>query len=255
VAALPADQRITGLDKILSASGQTPEQWVNEAYGNTKLKDPVFAKDLVGKPAAEIGKTDDPFIRLAVSLQPMSEEINKVQESFGINVEALRKEYLDALFEWKGTNMYPDANRTIRFTWGPVKGYSPADAVWYNPFTTLKGVLDKNTGEEPFNAPEGLFALKEKKDFGTFTDPELSDVPVAFLNQCDITGGNSGSPVMNAKGEIIGIAFDGNYESLISDWQYDYAMQRCIAVDFRYVLFVTGKYGNAGFLLDEMGVK
>lgn len=253
--ALPADQRITGLDKILSASGQTPEQWVNEAYSNTKLKDAAFAKSLIGKPAAEIEKTDDPFIRLAVSLQPMSEEIGKAQESFGINVEALRKEYLDALFEWKGSNMYPDANRTIRFTWGPVKGYSPADAVWYQPFTTLQGVLDKNTGEEPFNAPEGLVSLEEKKDYGTFTDPELSDVPVAFLNQCDITGGNSGSPVMNAKGEIIGIAFDGNYESLISDWQYDYALQRCIAVDFRYVLFITGKYGNAGFLLDEMGVK
>ena len=129
---------------------------MNEAYSNTKLKDPVFAKSLVGKPAAEIEKTDDPFIRLAVSLQPMSEEIDKAQESFGINVEALRKEYLDALFEWKGTYMYPDANRTIRFTWGPIKGYSPADAVWYHPFTTLKGVLDKNTGEEPFNAPEGL---------------------------------------------------------------------------------------------------
>jgi len=185
----------------------------------------------------------------------MSEEINKVQESFGINVEALRKEYLDALFEWKGTTMYPDANRTIRFTWGPIKGYSPADAIWYQPFTTLNGVLDKNTGEEPFNAPEGLFALREKKDYGPFTDPELSDIPVAFLNQCDITGGNSGSPVMNAKGEIIGIAFDGNYESLISDWQYDYALQRCIAVDFRYVLFVTEKFGHADFLLEEMGVK
>jgi hypothetical protein len=185
----------------------------------------------------------------------MSEEIEKSMESFGINVEALRKEYLDALFEWKGSNMYPDANRTIRFTWGPIKGYSPADAIWYRPFTTLQGVVDKNTGEQPFNAPEGLVALEENKDYGPFSDPDLSDVPVAFLNQCDITGGNSGSPVMNAKGEIIGIAFDGNYESLISDWQYDYALQRCIAVDFRYVLFVTGKYGNAGFLLDEMGVK
>ena len=254
-AALPSDQRITGLDNILSASGKTPEQWVDDAYSITKLKDPSFSKILIGKPAAEIEKNDDPFIRLAVSLWSMSEEIGNAQESFGINVEALRKEYLDALFEWKGTTMYPDANSTIRFTWGPIKGYSPADAIWYQPFTTLRGVLEKNTGVEPFNAPEGLFTLREKKDYGPFADPELSDVPVAFLNQCDITGGNSGSPVMNAKGEIIGIAFDGNYESLISDWQYDYALQRCIAVDFRYVLFVTEKFGHADFLLEEMGVK
>jgi hypothetical protein len=116
-------------------------------------------------------------------------------------------------------------------------------------------MVDKNTGAEPFNAPEGLVTLEEKKDFGRWKDPELKDIPIAFLNQCDITGGNSGSPVMNANGEIIGIAFDGNYEAMISDWQYDYTLQRCIAVDMRYVLFITEKFGNASFILDEMGIK
>jgi S1-C subfamily serine protease len=86
--------------------------------------------------------------------------------------------------------------------------------------------VDKNTGVEPFDAPAGLVSLEEKKDFGRWKDPELNDVPVAFLNQCDITGGNSGSPVMNSKGEIIGVAFDGNYEAMISDWKYDYTLQR-----------------------------
>jgi hypothetical protein len=253
-AALPADQRITGLESILTGSGMTPEQWVDKAYTTTKMKDPEFAKSLVGKSSAEIEKTGDPFIKLAMSLYPMSEEINKRSEVFAANVTALRKDYMDALYEWKGTSMYPDANGTIRFTWGPVKGYKPADAVWYYPFTSLQGVVDKSTGLEPFNAPDALVALEEKKDFGKWTDPELNDVPVAFLNQCDITGGNSGSPVLNAKGEIIGVAFDGNYEAMISDWQYDYALQRCIAVDFRYVLFVTEKFGHAGFLLKEMGI-
>ena len=254
-AALPADQRITGLEYILSGSGKSPDQWVDEAYSTTRLKDPEFAKSLIGKSSAEIVKTGDPLIRMAMSLYPMSEEISKITGAFGSNVTALRKEYINALYEWKGSNMYPDATGTIRFTYGPIKGYRPADAVWYYPFTTLQGVLEKNTGAEPFDAPAALVALEEKKDFGRWKDPVLNDVPVAFLNQCDITGGNSGSPVMNAKGEIIGVAFDGNYEAMIGDWKYDYELQRCISVDMRYVLFVTEKFGNAGFLLDEMGVK
>jgi hypothetical protein len=150
--------------------------------------------------------------------------------------------------------MYSDANFTIRFTWGPVKGYKPADAVWYYPFTSLNGVLGKNTGIEPFNAPPELVNLQKTKDFGKWADPDLNDVPVAFLNQCDITGGNSGSPVMNGKGEIIGVAFDGNYEAMISDWQYDYELQRCIAVDIRYVLWIMDVYAGAGHLVNEMTI-
>ena len=96
--------------------------------------------------------------------------------------------------------------------------------------------------------------LYNKKDFGNWMNPELNDVPVEFTNYCDITGGNSGSPVMNAKGELIGLAFDGNYEAMISDWQYDIDMQRTICVDIHYVLFITEKFAKAEFLLDEMGV-
>ena len=254
-AKLPVGQRISGLEYILTGSGKSPDQWVDEAYSSTKFKDPEFAKSLIGKSSIDIEKTSDPFIRLSMSIYPMSEEITKTQEAFNANVTFLRKDYMDALYEWKGNSMYPDASGTIRFTWGPIKGYKPADAVWYYPLTSLQGVVDKNRGVEPFDAPAALVSLEEKKDFGRWKDPKLNDVPVAFLNQCDITGGNSGSPVMNANGEIIGIAFDGNYEAMISDWNYDYALQRCIAVDIRYVLFVTEKFGNAGFILDEMGLK
>ena len=114
-------------------------------------------------------------------------------------------------------------------------------------------MLEKNTGEEPFDAPEKLIKLYENKDFGSYMDPRLKDVPIAFLHQCDITGGNSGSPVLNAKGELIGCAFDGNYEAMISDWQYDPVLQRTISVDIRYVMFVTEKFGDAAFVLQEMG--
>jgi hypothetical protein len=251
---LPPNQRITGLDYIFSDPSKTLEQFVDAAYQSTKLGDMEYAKGLFLKKPEELSRLNDPFLRMCQAMLPMSEEIAKTNESFAANVTALRKVYLDGLYAWKGTGMYPDANGTMRFTWGPVKGYRPADAVWYEPFTSLEGVVEKNTGQEPFNAPSALVDLFQQQDFGAWMDQELNDVPVAFLNQCDITGGNSGSPVMNAKGELIGVVFDGNYEAMISDWQYDYKLQRAISVDIRYVLFVTEKLGKAGFLLDEMGV-
>jgi hypothetical protein len=251
---LPQNQRITGLESILTSDSKSVEQFVNEAFRSSKLTDVNYAKTLYKKSTKELQALNDPFINLAYSIDPMAVDIQNITTKFGNNVTELRKVYLDGLFEWKGTGMYPDANGTKRLTWGKVKGYHPADAVWYYPFTTLEGVVEKNTGTEPFNAPASLVDLYNKKDFGRWVNPALKDVPLAFLNQCDITGGNSGSPVMNAKGEICGLAFDGNYESMISDWQYDYVLQRCINVDIHYVLFITEKVGKAGFLLDEMEI-
>jgi hypothetical protein len=251
---LPKDQQIKELDYILNNPSKSIEQFVDEASKTSKLNDAEYAKSLLNKSSAELEATNDPFIILSARLYPLSEEIRKANEVFGANVTYLRKDYIDALYEWKGKGLYPDANGTMRFTSGPIKGYAPEDAVWYYPFTSLKGVIDKNTEKEPFDVPAGLTDLYKKKDFGKWVDPVTKDVPVAFLHQTDITGGNSGSPVMNAKGEIIGVAFDGNYEAMISDWQYDLDLQRTISVDIRYVLFVTEKFGKAGFLLDEMGV-
>ena len=252
---LPSDQRIKGLEYVLGNNSASIEQFADNAYKNTKLADVEYAKSLFKKTPAELAALNDPFINMAISMAPEYDELQKNGVKFNANVTFIRKQYLNAIYEWKGTGLYPDANGTIRFTWGPVSGYKPADAVWYYPFTTLKGVVEKNTGVEPFDAPEGLVELYNKKDFGRWMNPELKDVPVAFTHICDITGGNSGSPVLNAKGEIIGIAFDGNYEAMISDWQYDYDIQRTISVDIHYVLFITEKFGNAGFILDEMGVK
>lgn len=251
---LPADQRIPELDRLLNKDGLTLADWVEKAYKTSGISNLDYTRSLLGKSSSDLEKLDDPFLDIAAAIYPAAEDAAQITVSFGAHVTALRKDYVEALFEWKGSALYPDASSTIRFTWGPVKGYRPADAVWYEPFTTLHGVVEKNTGEEPFDAPAGLVKLSETKDYGRWEDPDLGDVPVAFLNQCDITGGNSGSPVMNAKGEIIGIAFDGNWEAMTSNWQYDYNLQRCIAVDFRYVMFITEKFGNAGFLLKEMGV-
>jgi len=251
---LPQNQRITGLENIFGNPSKNIDHFVEDAFATSKLMDAAYAKTLFKKSTKELQALNDPFINLAFSIDPMATEIQKTNNKFGNNVTELRKVYLEGLFEWKGTGMYPDANGTKRLTWGKVKGYRPADAVWYYPFTTLEGVVEKNTGVEPFDAPAALVDLYNKKDFGRWVNPAMKDVPVAWLNQCDITGGNSGSPVLNARGEICGVAFDGNYEAMISDWQYDYALQRCIAVDIHYVLFITEKFGKAGFLLDEMEV-
>jgi len=252
VNALPTGQRIEPIEYIFNGS-LSIEEFVDNAFKTSKLNDPEYGISMYELSSKELEALDDPFFNIIAALYPMAEKSNETYAEFAANVTDLRKQYIDALYEWKGEGLYPDANSTMRFTAGPVKGYSPSNAVWYKPFTSLVGVLEKNTGEEPFAAPEKLMKLYKAKDFGQYMDPKLKDVPVAFLHQCDITGGNSGSPVLNAKGELIGCAFDGNYEAMISDWQYDPVLQRTISVDIRYVMFVTEKFGDASFVLEEMG--
>ncbi len=253
-AELPADQRITQLSYLLNDKSKTIDQFAADAFKTSKLNDPEYAKSLVDMTSVQLEALNDPFITMAVHLYPLNEEMRKTTQLFSANVTDLRRQYLEALYEWKGTGLYPDANGTMRFTSGVVKGYYPADAVWYFPFTTLKGVVEKDKGVEPFDAPKDLIALFDKHDFGKWADPQLKDVPVAFLHQCDITGGNSGSPVMNAKGELVGLVFDGNYEAMISDWQYDLNLQRVISVDAWYIMFILDKFSHADYILDEMGV-
>ncbi len=251
---LPDGQRIEELQYIFD-DYPSIEAFVEKAYAASNLDDLEYTKKIFTMSSKELEALNNPLIEMTAKVYPLLQEYEVNYSQFGAEVTDLRKQYITALYEWQGSDMYPDANSTIRFTAGPVMGYEPTDAVWYKPFTSLRGVLQKNTGEEPFDAPKKLAKLYKKKDFGQWMDPDLDDVPVAFLHQCDITGGNSGSPVMNAKGEIIGVAFDGNYEAMIGDWQYDPILQRTISVDMRYVLFVTEKFADAGFILDEMGVQ
>ena len=154
-----------------------------------------------------------------------------------------------------GPKLYPDANRTLRFTYGDVKGYVPHDAAVYQPFTNLSGVIEKDTGREPFDAPEKLKQLYRARDFGPYATPDGQNVPVDFLSTTDIIGGNSGSPIMNGRGEQVGIVFDGNYEGLGNDFFYNDAKGRAIAVDIRYVLFIADKFGGAGYLLKELEIR
>ena len=166
-----------------------------------------------------------------------------------------RKAYTAGLLEWhKGEPSYPDANFTMRLTYGTVGGYSPKDAVIYRHYTTLDGVMEKEDPDNwEFVVPARLKELYEARDFGPYAMPD-GKMPVAFLSNNDITGGNSGSPVLNADGDLLGLAFDGNWESMSSDVMFEPDLQRCINVDIRYVLFIIDKFGGAGWLLDEMDI-
>ncbi|MDQ3129143.1 MAG: S46 family peptidase, partial [Acidobacteriota bacterium] len=172
---------------------------------------------------------------------------------FNSEIDRLRLIYQQGMAEMKGVQPYPDANSSLRFTYGYIKGYSPREAVSYSPFTSLKGMIEKDTGVNPFDVPEKLKALQNTRDFGRFG--LNGSVPVNFLSTTDIIGGNSGSPTLNAYGEQIGLVFDGNYEGLGNDLFYSSDHNRTIAVDIRYVLFVVEKFANAGWILNEMVIK
>ena len=170
---------------------------------------------------------------------------------FAASIDRLRLAYMQALTEMKGVaTVYPDANSTLRFSYGNVKGYSPRESEFRTPFTTLKGMIEKDTGVNPFDAPQKLKDLQAAKDFGRFGEGD--SVVLNFLTTTDIIGGNSGSPILNGNGEQIGLCFDGNFEGLGNDFYYDPEKNRTISVDIRYVLFITEKFGNAGWVVDEM---
>jgi hypothetical protein len=166
------------------------------------------------------------------------------------------KSYLKGLLEMKGNQlMYPDANSTMRITYGSVKSYEPTDGVKFKYYTTLDGLAAKyKAGDDEFDAPTALLDLHKKKDYGSWAD-EDGTLHTCFITNNDITGGNSGSPVLNAKGELIGTAFDGNWEAMSGDIAFDKKYKRTIVCDIRYVLFLIDKLGNAQNLIQEMEIQ
>ena len=149
---------------------------------------------------------------------------------------------------------YPDANFTMRLSYGKVGGYKARDAVFYNYFTTLTGIIEKEDPDNyEFIVPEKLKELFQNKDYGVYANNDGA-MPVCFITDNDITGGNSGSPVINGNGELIGLAFDGNWEAMSGDIAFENNLQRCINVDIRYVLFIIDKYANAQNLIDELTI-
>ncbi len=227
---------------------------VDAMYDKTVLKDPARRLELLGLKPAALAAVDDPFLKLAADMERELKVAREDSKGLGREGADLKKTYEAAILEMKKGAYAPDANGTIRFTYGPVMGYQPRDAVSYLPQTTVKGVLEKETGEFPFRVPAKVKDLWRAKDFGPFADARLGDVPACFLNTTNVTGGNSGSPTLNAKGEQIGIIFDMTYESVIGDYYVIPELQRSISVDIRYVLWVTEKFSGASHIVAEMGL-
>jgi hypothetical protein len=259
-AALPASQRIEPIEKRFGnltgdARIKAEEDFARSVVQSKNFSSAESMSKLFEMSAAQLRNLHDPIIDLAMDLNALAADSETRTQSFNSIVARWRPSLLQGMIEMRGGKLYPDANRTLRFTYGSVKGYIPHDAAVYEAFTSLSGVIEKDTGREPFDAPEKLKRLYRLRDFGPYATADGKDVPVDFLSTTDIIGGNSGSPIMNGRGEQVGIVFDGNYEGLGNDFFYNDAKGRTISVDIRYVLFILDKFGGAGYLLKELDIK
>ena len=227
------------------------DKFVDEIFDNSVFTSAETLKATIAEKGA--GVLEDPAVKVGMSIYNECLNSQMLTLKSEEDLAKARQNYTAGLLEWKdGDPSYPDANFTMRLTYGTVKGYSPKDAVVYRHYTTLDGVMEKEDPDNwEFVVPAKLKELWENKDYGIYGTPD-GKMPTCFLSNNDITGGNSGSPIMNSRGELIGLAFDGNWESMSSDVMFEPDLQRCINVDIRYVLFIVDKFGGAGHLVDEM---
>ncbi|CAN7431700.1 S46 family peptidase [Pseudoxanthomonas sp. LjRoot143] len=254
---LPANQRVAAIDAWLggndaAAVKRALDRLAGTQLGSTDERLKWFAAD---RKAFEASK--DPAIQYAVAVMPTLLQLEQERKTRAGENLAARPVFLQALADYKksqGEFVYPDANLSLRITFGNVMGYTPKDGVEYTPFTTLEGVVAKETGQDPFDSPKALLDAVAAKRYGGLEDKRLGSVPVNYLSNLDITGGNSGSPVLDAHGKLIGLAFDGNWESVSSNWVFDPKMTRMIAVDGRYLRWIMQEVYPAPQLLTEMGV-
>ncbi len=254
---LPATQRVAAVDAWLGGNDDVAVERAVATLAATKLGDTAARLQWFGADRAAFEASTDPAIRYAVAVMPTILKLEAERKTRAGKALVARPRYLQAVADYKqskGEFVYPDANSSLRITFGNVMGYIKADGTAQAPFTTLDQVAAKATGVEPFDAPKAqLDAIKARRD-GGLADPRLGTVAVNFLSDLDITGGNSGSPVLDAEGKLVGLAFDGNWESVSSNWVFDPAMTRMISVDQRYMRWIMQEAYPAPQVLAELGV-
>lgn len=257
---LPADQRIPPVDAALAATGQSGAEaqvdaLLDKLYASTQIGTAEAETMMLEETTAQLTARNDSMLSFAASLRPFATQLDEAEQSFDGAMSRIRPVMLDALRVARGGRLYPDANGTLRFGFGQVKGYGPKNAVWYSAQTDVRGVVEKEKGEEPFNSPSHLLERAKAHEFGPYADPELKTLPVAFISTNVVTNGSSGSATLNAWGELCGLAFDSNWEGVGADYLVEQDITRTIHVDSRYVLWVMDAIDNADNLLREMGIE
>lgn len=260
-AQLPEDQHVQAIDDFFNIGKDLNQeqlrQRISQMYDNTTLDEESVRLDWMNKSAEDFRESDDPMIRYAVATHDARMKLENEAENIAGKMQQWRSRYMEALIQFnrsQGKPIYADANGTLRVTFGTVKGNIPRDGLRNLPFTTLQGILEKDTGEEPFDAPKKELQLIREEKYGPYELDSIDSVPVNFLSTVDITGGNSGSAIMNGRAQLVGLLFDSVYEGIIGDWDYDDEKNRSIAVDARYMLWVMEYVDGADNLLEELTV-
>jgi len=248
---LPADKRNASFDAFMEGRD------LAAMYAGTELGNTAKRLEWMTKTPADFRASSDPFIQLAVATYDEAMKNEAEDKARAGTVQKARSKVMEARLAYAaslGKTMYPDANGSLRFTYGKVTGKAVDGQIW-TPFTTAEGIVAKHTGRGEFDAPDKMVELIKAKDYGRWVAPSLGTLPVDYLSTVDITNGNSGSSTLNARGEFVGLAFDGTIEGVVSDWMYDPAINRTIHVDSRFMLWTMEKVDGATRLLEEMGVK
>lgn len=255
--ALPAEQHLPEFDAVFGGDAGQLSARLDALYAGTGLGEEAFRMNAMKTDAARLSQSDDTLLRAAQRLLPAVSRLEDEAKTREGELLRLRPAYMRALIGFRksqGRAVYPDANSTLRVSFGQVSGMSPRDGVHYAPLTTVQGIVEKHTGQVPFDAPQRLREAIAQGDFGGTADRALGTQTVDFLTNLDTTGGNSGSPVLDAHGRLIGLNFDSNWEAVSASWMFDPRYKRAIHVDMRYLRWLLAKVYPAPRLLKEMNL-
>ncbi|XXF75991.1 S46 family peptidase [Myxococcaceae bacterium GXIMD 01537] len=255
--ALGPDERIAAVDRHFgpTSSEKDVAAKIDAMYAGTKVMVQAERMAMFTETPAQLAARKDPLLAFGADLATEIAALDDLRDRRGGASLRVRPEWRKAVLKHAGKPVAPDANSTLRVTFAKVQGYAPRDGVVYTPQTTLSGVVAKHTGAEPFDVPDKVLAAVEARRFGAWADPKLKDVPVDFLADADTTGGNSGSPTVNGKGQLVGVNFDRVWENVANDFGFNPDIARNVNVDVRYVLWMLDQVENADALLRELGVR
>ncbi|WP_257458649.1 S46 family peptidase [Archangium lipolyticum] len=255
--ALGESERIAAVDKLFGRTYAEKEvaAKIDALYAASKVMDLAERQKMSGETEAQLRARKDPLLDFGFDLAAEVAALDELRDRRAGASARLLPEWRRAVLAHAGKPVAPDANSTLRVTFAKVKGYAPRDGAFYTPQTTLAGVMEKHTGEEPFDVPDKVAAAAEAKRYGPWVDARLKDVPVNFLADADTTGGNSGSPTVNGKGQLVGVNFDRVWENVSNDFGYNPDVARNVNVDVRYVLWLLDQVEDADALLRELGIR